>query len=212
VHPTDPDPSLSSGKNWFAVFTAPRHEKRVDQHFKLRDIESFLPLYQTPCRWKDGSKKLLQLPLFPRYIFAHIEVAGRIQVLRVPGVLAIVGGKRIFLPIPDSYIHFLREGLRQGKIEPHQHLTEGTKVRIRSGVMAGTEGVLLRRKRDFRVVLTLDMIMLSMTVEVGIDEIEPVLPVAEMNRPGTDAIGSPNASMKIERLSPKTMEPNRIAS
>jgi transcription antitermination factor NusG len=76
------------------------------------------------------------------------------------------------LSIPDSYIHFLREGLSQGRIEPHPYLAVGAKVRIRSGTMAGMEGVLLRKKRGVRVVLTLEMIMRSVTVEVGIDEVE----------------------------------------
>ena len=36
------------------------------------------------------------------------------------------------------------------------------------------EGILLRRKNDFRVVLTLEMIMKSVRVEVELDDIEPV--------------------------------------
>jgi transcription antitermination factor NusG len=95
-------------------------------------------------------------------------------VLAIPGVISIVGGGRESLSVPDSYIHFLREGLRQGKIELHPYLTSGARVRIRSGVMAGMEGILLRKKNDFRVVLTLEMIMKSVKVEVEMDDIEPV--------------------------------------
>jgi transcription antitermination factor NusG len=163
-------------KNWFAVFTVPRNEKRVAEHFRVREIESFLPLFETRRRWRDGSTPVLQLPLFPCYIFVRIGCGMRVPVLEVPGVIFIVGAMREGLPIPDSYIQFLREGLRQGKIEPHQHpnLPAGTKVRIRSGLMAGMEGVLLRKKNKFRVLLTLEMIMKSMTVEVAMDEIEPI--------------------------------------
>jgi len=161
-------------KNWFAVFTMPRHEKRIESHFLLRGIENFLPLYQKQRQWKDGSRGTLQLPLFPNYIFVRIGCIERVPVLRVPGVISIVGGPKP-LPIPESYIHFLREGLRYRKIEPHPYLTVGTRVRIRSGVMAGMEGVLLRKKNNFRVVLTLDTIMKSVTVEVEMEDIEPVV-------------------------------------
>jgi transcription antitermination factor NusG len=161
-------------KNWFAVFVTPRHEKRVDEHCRVRGIESFLPLFQAQSHWKDGSRRMLQLPLFPTYIFVRIGRGERVSVLQVPGIKFIVGAGRQLLPVPDAYIHFLQEGLRQGRIEPHPYLTVGTRVRIRSGVMAGMEGVLVRKKNKFRVVLTLDVIMKSVTVEVEIGDIEPV--------------------------------------
>jgi transcription antitermination factor NusG len=161
-------------KNWFAVFTTPRHEKRVEEHFRVREIESFLPLCRIRREWKDGSKVTIQIPLFPNYIFVRIERNERVPVLEVPGVLSIVGGGRESMSIPGSYIYGLQEGLRQGKIEPHSHLAAGMRVRIRSGVMAGMEGILLRKRSDFRVVLTLQMIMKSVKVEVELDEIEPI--------------------------------------
>jgi transcription antitermination factor NusG len=160
-------------KDWFAVFTTPRHEKRVEEHFRVREIESFLPLCRMRREWKDGSKGTVQIPLFPNYIFVRIERNERVPVLEVPGVLSIVGGGRESMSIPESYIYRLQEGLRQGKIEPHSDLTAGMRVRIRSGVMAGMEGILLRKRNDFRVVLTLEMIMKSVKVEVELDEIEP---------------------------------------
>lgn len=117
---------------------------------------------------------MLQLPLFSSYIFVQIGRGERAPVLNVPGVISIVGGPKP-LPVPDSYIHFLREGLRHGRIDPHPYLAVGTRVRIRSGVMAGMEGVLLRKKNNFRVVLTLEMIMKSVTVEVEMEDIEPAI-------------------------------------
>lgn len=94
-------------------------------------------------------------------------------VLEVPGVISIVGGVHESLPVPDTYIHFLREGLKQGSIEPHPYLATGSRVRIRSGVMAGMEGFLVYNKNRFRVVVTLEMITKSVTVEVAADDIEP---------------------------------------
>jgi transcription elongation factor/antiterminator RfaH len=165
---------FEKAKNWFAVFTAPRHEKRVEEHLRIREIECFLPLYQTRRQWKDGSKGILHLPLFSSYVFVRIGRGERLPVFSVPGVISIVGGGRESLSVDDAYIHFLREGLRQGKIEPHPYLTSGTRVRIRSGVMAGMEGILLRKKNDFRVVLTLEMIMKSVKVEVEMENVEPI--------------------------------------
>lgn len=162
-------------RSWFAVSTVPRHEKRVKEYFTVREIESFLPLYQTQYRWKDGSKGTLLVPLFASYIFVRINRGERVSVLEVPGVTMILGGGRESWAVPDSYIHFLQEGLRQKKVEPHPYLVIGTRVRIRAGLMVGMEGVLLRKKNNFHVVLTLEMIMKSITVEVPQDCIEPVV-------------------------------------
>ena len=168
----------ASKKDLFAVFTVPRHEKRVEEHFRVREIESFLPLWRMRRQWKDGSKGIVQIPLFPSYIFVCIGRNARVPVLGVPGVLSIVGGGRESMSVPESYIHCLQEGIQQGKIEPHPCVTAGMKVRIRSGAMAGMEGILLRKKSDFRVVLTLQMIMKSIKVEVELDEIEAADPAS----------------------------------
>jgi transcription termination/antitermination protein NusG len=166
--------SSATAKRWLAVFTVPRHEKRVQEYLRTREVESFLPLCQVRRQWKDGSKQVLQLPLFSNYIFVRVARADCLPVLTIPGVISIVGGGREYSSIPDSYIQFLQEGLRQGKIEPHPCFSSGTKVRIRSGIMAGMEGILLRQKSDCRVVLTLEMIMKSVKVEVKAEDIEPI--------------------------------------
>jgi transcription antitermination factor NusG len=158
---------------WFAIYVMPRHEKRIAEHLCVRQIDYFLPLYEVRHKWKDGSKVTLQLPLFPGYIFVRAVRSRRVAALEVPGVLSVVG-KRDASQIPDTYVHWLREGLRLGKVEPHPYLPAGTLVRVKSGIMAGTRGVLLRRKSSCRIVLTLELIMQSVAVEVDIDDIEPV--------------------------------------
>ena len=159
---------------WFAAYTVPRHEKRIAEHFSVRQIEHFLPLYHVQRRWRDGSKVTLQLPLFPNYIFARFDHSHRIRVLETPSVVSIVGYGREQSPVPDSYVASLREGMRLHKIEPHPFLVAGEKVRITAGPMAGLEGVLLRKKNNVRVVLTLELIMQSVAVEVDIKDVEPV--------------------------------------
>ena len=161
---------------WFAVYTIPRHEKRLAEHFDVRQLEYFLPLYRTLRRWKDGSRITLELPLFPNYIFVRISRRERVRVLEVPGVLSIVGCGREPVAVPDGEIEALRQGIDTMKIEPHRYLVVGERVRIHAGPLAGMEGVLIRKKNCFRVVLTLSMIMQSIAVELDIEDLEPVKP------------------------------------
>ena len=159
---------------WFAVYVMPRHEKRIAEHFRVRQIEHFLPLYQARRNWKDGSKVTLQLPLFPNYIFVQTPRHRRVRALEVPGVLSIVG-KRDASVISDEYIDSLRKTVKFGNVEPHPYLSAGALVRVKSGIMAGVQGIVLRKKASFRVVLSLELIMRSVAVEVDIDDLEPVL-------------------------------------
>ena len=172
-----PDGLLDSriAPRWFAVYTTSRHEKRVAQHLAHRQIEHFLPLYRKEREWKDGSRGTLDLPLFPGYIFVHIPRTERVRVLEVPGALAVVGGTgREPAPLPDAAIEALRGGLLLRRAEPHPLLIVGQRARIRSGAFAGMEGVVVRKKNSFRVVVTLEQIMRSIAVEVDESDLEPV--------------------------------------
>jgi transcription antitermination factor NusG len=158
--------------NWFAVYTSSRHEKKVAAYFGAREIQFFLPLYAARHRWANRCAMNIELPLFPGYVFVRIASRERVRVLEVPGVLSMVGFGRIPAPLPDFEIEALRSGLGLGKIEPHPFLVIGERVRIKRGPMAGMEGILVRRKSSFRVVLALDVIMKCVAVEVDAEDVE----------------------------------------
>ncbi len=158
---------------WFAAYLTPRHEKRVSELLTDRGIETFLPLYRTARQWQKRLPVVLELPLFPTYTFVRITQSARGSVLGVPGVLSIVGSAREPWPLPDFEIEALRSGMHLRKVEPHPYLVVGERARITVGPMAGMEGILVRKKNSLRVVLTLDLIMQSVAVEVDADDLEP---------------------------------------
>jgi len=160
--------------NWFAVYTTPRHEKAVARQFEVRQIEAFLPLYRSVRRWRNGCRVNVDQPLFPNYIFASLKRPDYLRVLETPGVLSLVGSRREPSPLESTEIESLRSELSLREFEPHPYLVAGDRVRIHSGALAGMVGVLVRKKSQLRVVLTLDLIMQSVAVEIGEHEIEPV--------------------------------------
>jgi transcriptional antiterminator NusG len=161
-----------SSPKWFAVYTASRHEKRVSLHLTDRDVESFLPVHRTVHHWKNRTKAALELPLFPSYVFVRIAADMTSKVLSVPGVLSLVGSKREPWALPDQEMETLRSGLDHCKPEPHPYLVVGDRARIRTGPLAGMEGVLVQKKNGVRVVLTVDHIMRSVSVEIEIQHLE----------------------------------------
>jgi transcription antitermination factor NusG len=176
----DTNGSELSGENrvgevrWFAGYTAARHEKRIAQHFTQRGIEHFLPQYETIHRWNNGRHRVL-LPLFPGYIFVRIALQERLRVLEVPGFVRLVGFNSLPVPLPDADINSMREALTRGVLaEPYPYLTVGTRVEIRNGPLQGMTGILLRRQNKCRVVISVDLIMRSMAVEVEASDVVPV--------------------------------------
>ena len=163
-------------RHWFVVFTKTHHEKRVAQYLAEREVEHFLPLYQTVRHWTNRRKVTLDLPLFPGYIFVRIGRLERVRTLEVPGVFSIVSSGREPAPLPDFEIDSLRSELHLRSFEPYPHLATGGRVRIRSGALAGMEGVVVRRKNSTHVVLTLDLIMKSVLVNVDAHELEAAGP------------------------------------
>jgi transcription antitermination factor NusG len=160
--------------SWFALYTCANHEKRVAAQLESRSVDHFLPLYGSVRRWKDRRIRL-QLPLFPGYIFVRLALTERLRVLEVPGAVRLVGFNGQPYALPKEEIEVLRQGnLQQLRIEPHPYLTVGSRVRIKEGPLAGMEGILVRKKKVQRVVLSLDVIARSAAVEVDASDIERV--------------------------------------
>ena len=160
--------------HWYAAQTCSRHEKRVCAYLVSRGIESFLPLYATQRRWADR-KARVELPLFPGYLFVQIPLAQRLRVLELPGVVRLVSSHGKAVPLANSEVESLRHGLLVGGLaEPHPFLKVGECVRVIAGPFAGCTGILLRKKDSLRVVVSLDIIMRSVAVEVDACDVEPV--------------------------------------
>ena len=160
---------------WYAIYTSANHEKCVHEQLGRRGVESFLPLYGSVRQWKDR-KVRLQLPLFPNYLFARIALRDRLQVLRVPGVARFVGFQSGPCALQESEIESLRtvtRALPSLRAELCPYLTVGQCVRVKTGPLAGIAGILVERRNGTRFVISVDLIMRSVAIELDAKELEP---------------------------------------
>ncbi len=158
---------------WWAVYTRHQHEKVVAEMLSAKGFDVFLPLYQSTRRWKDRSK-VLSLPLFPCYVFVRGGIDRRLQVVTTPGIhMILYRGERVAI-IPDAEIEALQRAV-EGPfcIEPHPFLKCGARVRVTRGALAGVEGILVRKKNLFRLILSVEMLAQSVAVEVHSSDVEP---------------------------------------
>lgn len=159
---------------WCALYTRHQHEKTVAEMLSAKGFEVFLPLYDSLRVWRDR-KKLLSLPLFPCYVFVRGGVNRRLQIMTTPGVhMILCNGDRVAV-IPEAQIEAIRKTV-EGKlrVEPHPFLKCGERVRVRRGTLEGVEGLLVRKKNQFRLVLCVDMLAQCVAVEVDASDVEPV--------------------------------------
>jgi transcription antitermination factor NusG len=159
---------------WYAFYTCANREKRVARLLEGRALECFLPVHASVRRWKDR-RVLIDLPLFPGYVFVRLPLRERLRVLEVPSVVQLVGFGGIPAALPEEEIQVLRRGLKTGICaRPHPYLKVGRAVRVKSGPLQGMQGIVVRNKNRVRVVISFDLIMRSVAVEADITDLEPL--------------------------------------
>ncbi|MDR3727271.1 MAG: UpxY family transcription antiterminator [Terracidiphilus sp.] len=167
---------LNSRSGWWAVYTRHQHEKAVANMLVAKGLETFLPLYESVRHWK-GRRKRLLMPLFPGYLFVRENLGGPLQILAIPGINMILSRGNDLEVISDDEIQTIwRASVDPSNIEPHPFLNSGERVRITSGPMQGIEGILVRKKNLSRLVVSVEMLAQSVSIEVDTRNVEPVRP------------------------------------
>jgi len=166
IHPAD-DP-----RSWFAVYTKSRHEKKVNWSLGEKNVETFLPLKETLVRWKDRVKRIF-VPLFPGYLFVRIDPFDRLGVLTTKGVVCILGSKGEPVPVPLCEIEATKKLLGSGlKFKPFPFEFEGKEVVITNGPLEGAKGRVLHTKGVCNLILSVNLIRRSVSVEIDVNDVE----------------------------------------
>ena len=159
---------------WLAAYTRSRHERRVAEQLRLKNVEILFPTFQRLARWSDRIQRL-EAPLFPGYVFVNVSAQERVPVLETSGVVHLVStaGKPAILP--DEDVERLRTcASRGGDVEPHPYLRIGHRVRVKHGPFAGWEGTLVEKQNALRLVINVDQIMKSVAINIHGADVEAV--------------------------------------
>ena len=159
---------------WNAVYTRHQHEKLVAESLAGNGFEAFLPTYNTIRQWTDR-KKQISLPLFPCYVFVRGNFERRFRIITTPGVHSVVMFSGRPAVIPDCEVDAIRKAVesRVG-VEPHPFLQCGDWVRVTNGPLTDVEGILVRKKSSYRLVLSAALLGKSMSVEIDAFSVKPL--------------------------------------
>jgi transcriptional antiterminator NusG len=164
----------NSSARWYAVSTRSRQEKVAASTLQALGISHFLPLQAQKRQWSDRVQTI-QAPLFPGYLFVHIDPwsGAKLDVLKAPGIARFVGDQTGPLPIDDSDIDNIRSMANCGEeLTPHPFLRQGDRVRVVRGALAGIEGILTRINSGFRLVISIEVIHRSVAMTVSQNDVE----------------------------------------
>jgi len=128
--------------------------------------ETFEPTYRQRRKWTDRAKDI-EIPLFPGYTFCRIDPQYRLPLLKLPGVVNLVGVANQPEPIPDVEICAIRAIIdTKLAVQPWPFLHVGQNVRIQKGPLAGVEGILVGFKSDYRIVVSVKLLQRSIAAQL----------------------------------------------
>jgi transcription antitermination factor NusG len=151
---------------WYAIYTKPRHEKKVYQQLVDKDIVAFLPMTKSLRQWKDR-RKWVEMPLFTGYVFIDILLKNKIEALQTHGVVKMVSFGGVPASIPDWQIEQLKKVISQPEsLRLEQYLKKGDSVEVIAGPLKGVKGYLREIRGETRVAILIDGIYQSASFEV----------------------------------------------
>ena len=164
---------FSPTDTWFALHVRTNHEKSVCSALREKGFETFLPTVGLTRRWKDRVVSL-DTPLFPGYAFSKFDSQRPLPVLRTNGVLQVLGyGSRPSAVPVDRLSAILRMTTIGSRAVPFPYLRIGQRINVRTGPLAGLDGILVRRKGLRYLVVSIDILNRSVATEIDLADIKP---------------------------------------
>ena len=159
---------------WYALRTKPRAEKAVCEMLAWNKVEPYLPL-EVSRHYLDDQRKQVQRPLFPGYVFCHASLQIPFRIVSIPGALGFVGCAGCPTPVPDDQILTLRrlEDSRRA-LRASGLFAEGQKVRVRRGALMGLEGRIHKVKKEYLLVVSIELLQRSVCVSLEEDCVERI--------------------------------------
>ncbi|HEV3040323.1 MAG TPA: transcription termination/antitermination NusG family protein [Candidatus Angelobacter sp.] len=159
---------------WLALQVRATWEIRSAYALKEHGYEGLLPLYPQKRRWSDRTK-LVDVPLFPGYLFLRFDASNHTPVLSIPGILRFVGTGNAPIPVEDSEIEALQRATQAVvNYGPCAFLEVGQEVEVRNGPLVGLRGRIMRFKNKLRLIISVTLLRKSVFVEIDSYEVTAV--------------------------------------
>jgi transcription antitermination factor NusG len=159
---------------WFAIHVRSKQERIVSHTLRAQGYDEFLPVLKVTRTWSDRTKQLEE-PLFPGYLFCRLNFDKRLPVMKIPGVVSIVGFGNAPFPVSQREVEAVQTVVRSGlPLSRWSDTVAGTAVEIDSGPLAGICGTLVEFKSHHRLVVSVTILQRNVAVEIEASTARPI--------------------------------------
>jgi len=160
---------MNTEKHWFALYTKPRTEFKVEAEIIKLGIENYLPAITKVKQWSDRKKKVTE-PVLRGYIFILADERERLLALEVNQVVRCIFDHGKPAMIPNWQIENLKSFLSEkADFLINEGIAEGTKIRIKSGPFENVIGVVSSESNKKTLTVNIDLLNRSITAVLPSD-------------------------------------------
>jgi transcription termination/antitermination protein NusG len=162
---------LTSTRYWRVFYTRPRAEKKVERRLEASGAEVFLPMRTAIRQWSDRKKEVM-VPLFPGYIFAHVDERERLSVLEDEGIVRCISFNGSIAAARDEEISALRAMQNvPGQIEAvaMRSVPKGAEVVVTSGPLTGVRGFVIGHPKMHYLLVEVASVAQAVRVHIPAD-------------------------------------------
>ena len=166
-------PSDETAAQWWALYTLPRREKELMRRLRSAEIAHYSPMVKRRNRTPGGRVMTSHVPLFASYVFLRGDETARYAAASsgcVSRCLDVDDGTQLFRDLRQ-----IRLLIQNGTpMTPESRLVPGTRVRIRSGSLAGTEGTILKRHGVDRLLVVVHFLQRGVSIQIEDFQVEQI--------------------------------------
>lgn len=171
---------------WYVLHTRSRFENVVHEGLARKQVEVYVPRITVPSKRRDR-RQMIQVPLFPGYVFVRSDLNPyqQLEIVKTVGVVRFIANRQGPLPVGDDTIASLKIMVAADRqIITGRRLRQGDRVMVTDGPMAGVVGTFVRYRGQGRVVVNIEALGQFAAVEIDAAAVEPVPPVAVRKQSG----------------------------
>jgi transcription antitermination factor NusG len=177
---------------WFAIHVRSKQEKMVSHALRGQGYDEFLPFLRVTRTWSDRTKQLEE-PLFPGYLFCRLNFEDRLPVMKIPGVVSIVGCGNAPFPVSQREVEAIQTVVRSGlPLSRWSDTVAGTPVEIEAGPLAGVRGTLVEFKSQHRLIVSVTILRRNVAVEIDASTARPLSQSAYRTLPPGTSLAAPS--------------------